>query len=61
MKNLSNTDYVIVRGWTDGVQDYRLYINQELVKKFTCEGDAVEYINKLKIEKASISTDEQDD
>jgi ribosomal protein S4E len=49
----------IVRGWTNGNEEYRVYVNQEKAAQFKTEEEAKNYVSKLKIEKASIADDEQ--
>lgn len=49
----------IVKGWTNGIEEYRVYVNQEKTAQFKTEKEAEEYIAKLKLEKATIADDEQ--
>jgi len=51
----------IVKGWTNGSEEYRVYVNQNWVMQFSTYQEAFDYSEKLKqmnIEKASIADDE---
>jgi hypothetical protein len=51
----------IVKGWTNGNEEYRVYVNQNWVMQFSTYQEAFDYSEKLKqmnIEKASIADDE---
>jgi hypothetical protein len=48
----------IVKGWVNQVEEYRVYVNQEVVAQFKTELEAIDYVAKLKLEKASIADDE---
>lgn len=51
----------IVKGWTNGTEEYRVYVNQNWVMQFSTYQEAFDYSEKLKqmnIEKASIADDE---
>ena len=51
----------IVKGWTNGNEEYRVYVNQNWVMQFSTYQEAFDYSKKLKqmnIEKASIADDE---
>ena len=51
----------IVKGWTNGNEEYRVYVNQNWVMQFTNYQEALNYQEKLKqmnIEKATIADDE---
>jgi hypothetical protein len=48
----------IVKGWTNQVEEYRVYVNQKVVAQFKTELEAIDYVAKLKLEKASIADDE---
>lgn len=48
----------IVKGWTNGKEEYRIYVNTKWITQFKTEEEAKAYLEKLKIEKASIADDE---
>jgi hypothetical protein len=51
----------IVKGWTNGNEEYRVYVNQNWVIQFPTYQEAFDYQEKLKqmnIEKATIADDE---
>ena len=51
----------IVKGWTNGNEEYRVYVNQNWVMQFSTYQEALDYQEKLKqmnLEKASIADDE---
>ena len=51
----------IVKGWTNGNEEYRVYVNQNWVMQFPTYQEALDYQEKLKqmnFEKASIADDE---
>ena len=51
----------IVKGWTNGNEEYRVYVNQNWVMQFPTYQEALDYQEKLKqmnIEKATIADDE---
>ena len=51
----------IIKGWTNGSEEYRVYVNQNWVMQFSTYQEAFDYSEKLKqmnIEKASIADDE---
>ena len=51
----------IVKGWTNGNEEYRVYVNQNWVMQFPTYQEALNYQEKLKqmnIEKATIADDE---
>lgn len=51
----------IVKGWINGTEEYRVYVNQNWVMQFTTYQEALDYQEKLKqmnIEKATIADDE---
>ena len=51
----------IVKGWTNGKEEYRVYVNQNWVMQFPTYQEALDYQEKLKqmnIEKATIADDE---
>jgi len=53
----------IVEGYTDGVREYRVYVNQIWIEQFPTYDEAFDYKVKYEAmlkEKASIATDEQD-
>jgi hypothetical protein len=53
----------IVKGWTNGKEEYRVYVNQVVAAQFPTYQEAFLYVEKLKqmsIEKATIANDEQD-
>lgn len=50
--------YQIIKGWINNKEEYRVYINTKWIAQFKTEEEAKAYIKKLKIEKASIATDE---
>jgi hypothetical protein len=52
----------IVKGWTNGNEEYRVYVNQNWVMQFPTYQEAFLYVEKLKqmnLEKATIADDEQ--
>ena len=51
----------IVKGWTNGTEEYRVYVNQNWVMQFPTYQEALDYQEKLKqmnLEKATIADDE---
>lgn len=51
----------IVKGWTNGIEGYRVYVNGEKTLTFADEQRAKDYVERLKamqLEKASIADDE---
>lgn len=48
----------IVKGWTNGNEEYRVYVNQERTIDFKTKEEAEAYAEKLKLEKATIADDE---
>lgn len=51
----------IVKGWTNGKEEYRVYVNQNWVMQFSTYQEALDHQEKLKqmnIEKATIADDE---
>jgi hypothetical protein len=51
----------IIKGWTNGNEEYRVYVNQNWVMQFPTYQEALNYQEKLKqmnIEKATIADDE---
>jgi hypothetical protein len=51
----------IVKGWTNGNEEYRVYVNQNWVMQFPTYQEALDYQEKLKqmnLEKATIADDE---
>lgn len=51
----------IVKGWTNGIEEYRVYVNQVKAVQFSTYQEAFLYVEKLKqmnIEKATIADDE---
>jgi hypothetical protein len=51
----------IVKGWTNGKEEYRVYVNQVVAIQFPTYQEAFLYVEKLKqmnIEKATIADDE---
>lgn len=51
----------IVKGWTNGTEEYRVYVNQVKAVQFSTHQEAFLYVEKLKqmnIEKATIADDE---
>lgn len=48
----------IVQGWTNGNEEYRVYVNQEKTAQFKTKEEAEKYVAKLKLEKATIADDE---
>ena len=58
---MNNMKIVIVKGWTNGNEEYRVYVNQNWVMQFSTYKEALDYQEKLKrmnIEKATIADDE---
>lgn len=52
----------IVKGWTNGIEEHRVYLNQVKAVQFSTYQEAFLYVEKLKqlnIEKATIADDEQ--
>ena len=53
----------IVKGYTNGVEEYRVYVKQQSVKQFKTLEEATEFkfrYERMLREKASIASDEQD-
>jgi lipase chaperone LimK len=51
----------IVKGWTNGTEEYRVYVNQLKAVQFSTYQEAFLYVEKLKqlsIEKATVADDE---
>lgn len=51
----------IVKGWTNGIEEYRVYVNQIKAVQFPTHQEAFLYVEKLKqmnLEKATIADDE---
>ena len=52
----------IVEGYTNGKKEWRVYVNQKWVEQFESHDEAMAFkirLLQMKIEKASIATDEQ--
>jgi hypothetical protein len=52
-------NYQIIQGWNNGIEKYRVYVKYKKLAEFKTKEEAINYINKLKLEKASITSDEQ--
>jgi len=58
---MNNMKIEIVKGWTNGTVEYRVYVDQNWVVQFSSYQEALDYQEKLKrmnIEKATIADDE---
>lgn len=51
----------IVKGWTNGQEEYRIYVNQNWVMQFPTYQEALDYqerVKQMNLEKATIADDE---